>query len=109
MTRHSHLHNLSLPLMHKFILASLQLALSDTRWTKVPVRPSTEKVPENLLETAVWGNGHIKEQYMYYNYVKENNTSYTIKYINSDWYEINLNEDRKFYTKPSLRLRQEDT
>jgi len=92
----------------QFILASLQLALSDTCWTEVPVRPSTEKVLENLLGTAIWGNGHIKERYVYYNYIKENNTLYAIEYINGDWYEINLNEDGKFYTKPSLRLRQED-
>jgi len=45
---------------------------------------------------------------MYYNYVKENDTSYAIEYINSNWYEINFNKDRKFYTKTSLRLQWED-
>jgi len=57
---------------------------------------------------VIWGNRHIKERYLYYNYVKEENTSYAIEYINGDWYEVNLNKDRKFYTKPSLRLQQED-
>jgi len=45
---------------------------------------------------------------VYYNYIKENNTLYTIKYINGDWYEINFNKDGKFYTKNSLRLQRED-
>jgi len=71
-------------------------------WTEVPVQ--TEKLPDTEVGTAVWGNRHIKEQYVYYNYVKEENTSYAVKHINSDWYEINFNEDKKFYTKPSLRL-----
>src|SRR6267142_4207896 len=105
MTQHSCLHNSSF-LSTQSTLAALLLELASTRWTEVPIR--TERLPDNIQGTATWGNGHIAERYLYYNYVKENNTSYAVEYINSDWYEVNLNEDGKFYTKPSLKLNQED-
>jgi len=79
----------------------------EKRWTEVPVQ--TEKLPDTEVGTTIWGNAHIKERYVYYNYVKETDTSHAVKYINGDWYEINLNEDKKFYTKQTLRLQREDT
>jgi|SRR6266850_3184764 len=106
MTQHSRLHNSSL-LSIQSTLAALLLELASTCWTEVPVR--TEKLPDDIQGTTTWGNGHIKERYLYYNYVKENDTSYAVEYINSDWCEVNLNQDRKFYTKLSLKLNREDT
>lgn len=77
-------------------------------WTEVPQRPVTEKLPENLVGTAVWGNAHSQDHPTYYNYIKETDTSHTVKYINGNWFEINFNQDGKFYTKPSLRLQCSD-
>ena len=50
------------------------------------------------------GNRHNKEHYIYYNYIKETNTSHAVEYINGDWFKISYNQDRKFYIKTALRL-----